>query len=365
LIDTDECPGDWIVYNITLENPVPVCPPIQNVSCTVDLLNPDPALVGFVNNCSGNVVHLRDVVTNQTCRDRYTLTRRYGIQISGIVVDSCSQTILVNDLTAPSVICPSSVSISCAADIPPVDPGLIISADHCGNLGIVNSHLGDVITNQICTNKFIITRTYQATDICGNARTCTQTITVNDNVAPTALCKDLTVYLNSFGTVQISSNQLDNGSFDNCNLTGIKSIIASDTVFNCEDIGILNVTLTVSDVCQNQSVCNAQITVLDTTPTRIFCSSQSINLSPGECDAVLDYLPLVTNSFCNSNPYLNTIDSNTYKIGGPIKVGIHQVCYIVTDRAGNSATCCAQITVNEFPNASRGVGMQWKHSNKS
>ncbi|MFZ1515830.1 MAG: T9SS type A sorting domain-containing protein [Saprospiraceae bacterium] len=353
LIDTDECPGDWVVYSINLENPVPVCPPIQNVSCVVDLLNPDPALVGFVNNCSGNVVHLRDVVTNQTCRDRYTLTRRYGIQISGIVVDSCSQTILVNDLTAPSVICPSSVSISCAADIPPVDPGLIISADHCGNLGIVNSHLGDVITNQICTNKFIITRTYQATDICGNARTCTQTITVNDNVAPTALCNDLTVYLNSLGTVQISSNQLDNGSFDNCNLTGIKSLISNDTIFNCDDIGILNVTLTVTDVCENQSVCNSQITVLDTTPTRIFCSNQSINLSPGECDATLSYLPLVTNSFCNSNPYLNTIDSNTYKIGGPIKVGIHQVCYIVTDRAGNSATCCAQITVNEFPNASR------------
>ena len=88
LIDTDECPGDWVVYSINLENPDPVCPPIQNVSCTVDLLNPDPSLVGFVNNCSGNVVHLRDVVSNQTCRDRYTLTRRYGIQISGICTEA-------------------------------------------------------------------------------------------------------------------------------------------------------------------------------------------------------------------------------------------------------------------------------------
>ncbi|MBK8402824.1 MAG: HYR domain-containing protein [Saprospiraceae bacterium] len=353
LIDTDECPGDWVVYSINLENPDPVCPPIQNVSCTVDLLNPDPALVGFVNNCSGNVVHLRDVVTNQTCRDRYTLTRRYGIQISGIVVDSCSQTILVNDVTAPSVICPAPLTVFCAADVPPVDPGLIISADHCGNSGIVNSHVSDEISNQSCVNNFIVTRTYQATDVCGNTKTCTQTITVNDNVAPVSICKNiLIVYLDNSGNVEILSSQLDGGSYDNCSQNGI-SIVASDTMFNCDDIGILSVTLTVSDVCGNQSVCNSQITVLDTTPTRIFCSNQSINLSPGECDAILSYVPLVTNSFCNANPYLNTIDSNTYMIGRPIKVGVHQVCYIVIDRAGNTASCCAQVTVNEFPNASR------------
>ncbi|HQX45099.1 MAG TPA: HYR domain-containing protein, partial [Saprospiraceae bacterium] len=353
LIDTDECPGDWVVYSINLENPDPVCPPIQNVSCTVDLLNPDPSLVGFVNNCSGNVVHLRDVVSNQTCRDRYTLTRRYGIQISGIIVDSCSQTILVNDLTAPSVICPAPLTVFCAADVPPVDPGLIISADHCGNSGIVNSHVSDEISNQSCVNNFIVTRTYQATDVCGNTKTCTQTITVNDNVAPVSICKNiLIVYLDNSGNVEILSSQLDGGSYDNCSQNGI-SIVASDTMFNCDDIGILSVTLTVSDVCGNQSVCNSQITVLDTTPTRIFCSNQSINLSPGECDAILNYVPLVTNSFCNANPYLNTIDSNTYMIGRPIKVGVHQVCYIVIDRAGNTASCCAQVTVNEFPNASR------------
>ena len=34
----------------------------------------------------------------------------------------------------------------------------------------------------------IITRTYQAADSCGNTTTCTQTITVNDSIAPAITC---------------------------------------------------------------------------------------------------------------------------------------------------------------------------------
>jgi hypothetical protein len=44
--------------------------------------------------------------------------------------------------------------------------------------------VSDVRSNQICENKFTITRTYKATDGAGNTSTCAQIITVNDDEKP-------------------------------------------------------------------------------------------------------------------------------------------------------------------------------------
>ena len=54
--------------------------------------------------------------------------------------------------------------------------------DNCGTPG--KSHLGDVTYDQTCPNRYNITRSYCATDLSGNSRTCTQTITVYDGAQP-------------------------------------------------------------------------------------------------------------------------------------------------------------------------------------
>jgi inosine-uridine nucleoside N-ribohydrolase len=35
--------------------------------------------------------------------------------------------------------------------------------------GATITHVGDVTTNQTCTNRFTLTRTYRASDACGNS----------------------------------------------------------------------------------------------------------------------------------------------------------------------------------------------------
>ena len=59
----------------------------------------------------------------------------------------------------------------------------------------------DSISNMTCPNKKTIKRFYKIGDTSGNMDTCFQVILVNDNIAPTALCKDITVNLEPNGMV--------------------------------------------------------------------------------------------------------------------------------------------------------------------
>ncbi len=93
-------------------------------------------------------------------------------------------------------------------------------------------------------------------------------IRVQENVPPTALCKDITVYLEADGTVAVPAASLDNESSDNCGSVSFSFAGAADQlVFACTDIGSpRSVTLTVTDESGNQATCPATITVVDNAP---------------------------------------------------------------------------------------------------
>ena len=97
--------------------------------------------------------------------------------------ESCTFNVTIRDIEAPTITCPAPLTVSCAADVPAVNLTDVIATDNCMN-GLNVKHVGDVITNQTCANRFTLTRTYQASDLSGNTATCSQIITVNDNTPP-------------------------------------------------------------------------------------------------------------------------------------------------------------------------------------
>jgi hypothetical protein len=100
------------------------------------------------------------------------------------------------------------------------------------------------------------------TDANGCTDTACISIVVEDTVSPVVLTQNVNAYLDASGLVSISSNDVDNGSTDDC---GIASMVLSDSTFDCSDLGSpLNVTLTVTDVNGNSSSGTATVTVLDT-----------------------------------------------------------------------------------------------------
>jgi hypothetical protein len=102
------------------------------------------------------------------------------------------------------------------------------------------------------------TVTLTVTDASGNSYSKTATVTVQDNIKPTTLCKAISVYLGTNGTVTIAPQDVDNGTSDNCSFT----LALSKTMFTTSDFGNNTVTLTATDPSGNYSSCQATVTVL-------------------------------------------------------------------------------------------------------
>ncbi|MDG1776981.1 MAG: gliding motility-associated C-terminal domain-containing protein, partial [Crocinitomicaceae bacterium] len=149
-----------------------------NVECTADI----PVVNIFdvndeADNCTVSpvVTWVSDISDGLTCPE--TIVRTYS------VTDGCgnsitvTQTIIVNDITAPTASNPSSISVPGSLDIPAVDVLVVNDAlDNCTVNPIV-TWVGDVSDGNVCNGE-IITRTYSITDNCGNQTLVTQEITI-------------------------------------------------------------------------------------------------------------------------------------------------------------------------------------------
>jgi len=194
-IKDDTPPSVGLVYPVT-------------VQCKGDVPAPDIKLVSASDNCSTPVVRfLSDVSDGKTCPEVITRTYR--------VTDDCGnatdriQQITIKDTTNPNIQGPADVTVSCTGSIPAANKNAITASDNCSTP--VVSIVGDVSDGKSCPQ--VITRTYRATDACGNFSDWVQKITVDDKSAPTASpLADITVSCVSDvpapdpGSVQASDN---------------------------------------------------------------------------------------------------------------------------------------------------------------
>jgi hypothetical protein len=157
------------------------------------------------------------------------------------------------------ITCPVSVTVSCAAAVPAPNTALVTATDNCAG-GVTVVFVSDVISSQTCANRYTITRTYRATDVCGNSATCTQTIIVNDQTAPILTCPANITTLTPIGSCNAVVNFTPTAT-DNCNgAVSVISVPASGSVF---PIGNTIVNVTATDACGNSSTCSFTVTVVD------------------------------------------------------------------------------------------------------
>lgn len=198
---------------------------------------------------------------------------------------SCIAVVTVVDNTIPVITCPANITVSCAAQVPSVNTASVTATDNCP---VTVTHEGDVITNQTCTNRFTLTRTYKATDAAGNSATCSQVITVFDNTPPqiTGLSvsqqtlwppnhtmRDITVNYQVNDncttpgtTISVSSNEPANGTGDGDTDTDWEIIDNHHIRLRAERAGngngrIYTITITTNDGCNAPVSASTQVIV--------------------------------------------------------------------------------------------------------
>jgi hypothetical protein len=177
------------------------------------------------------------------------------------------------------------------------------------------------------------------TDVNGNSSRSDVNITIEDTIAPTAICQNITIELDSIGNALIEAIGIDNGSFDGCGIT----LSLDKSNFTCSDVGVNVVTLSVRDLSGNVSTCTSNVTVQDNQMPEAICKNITIEL---------DSMGMVTIS-------ANDIDDGSFDVCAIATlsinkdsftcadVGVNVITLIVTDSSGNQDSCTAIVTVED------------------
>ena len=350
--NTATCTFDITVSDTEAPEFITTLPADETVEC--DAI-PDPFVVipmmHTADNCTESmniVVDYGEEIIDIICANTYTIVRTWTITDEAGNSAVHKQKVYVQDTTAPTFTVPADVTIECDEDTSPANTGDVTDQmDNCSAPADIVVAFTDVEDLTGCGGYTgTITRTWTATDECGNVTTQVQVITIEDTTGPDAVCQNITVELDENGEVTISANQINNGSTDNCAAQSALTLSLSKSSFTCADIGENIVTLTVTDPCGNIGTCVATVTVEDNIAPVITCpGDMTIHLDPGACEQVISYDVLATDN-CDvtveqiAGPYGS---GDGFPIGGP-----YVLTYEATDEGGNTAQCSFTVTVFEY-----------------
>lgn len=172
----------------------------------------------------------------------------------------------------------------------------------------------------------------------GVLATCVALVTVEDNIAPTVVCQDISVTLDQNGMASIAAQDIDGGSFDAC---GIDTTTLDITTFDCSMLGANQVTMSVTDIHGNLSTCVATVTVEDAILPVASCQSITIALDENGM-ATITPNDLDMGSSDNCGNFTTSLDISEFNCSN---IGTNTVVFAVTDAEGNVATCEATVTV--------------------
>jgi hypothetical protein len=288
----------------TLTCPTPMVNPLLIGSCAASATWPNATAT---DNCPGPITLSSNFPSGFSFPGGTTQVVYTGVDAAGNI-GTCSFNVTVVDNQFPVANCkaPFSVNLSAAigAGSVTVTPAQVdnLSTDNCGYFYVPNN------VTYTCANLGTNIYTLTISDAAGNQSTCSTTITVVDNTAPTFNCPaNVTVNANAVCQSGIVGTAT---ATDNCAVTryeydlnppaavnfSLLNIGATGNLANIPamGLGVTTVTLRALDASGNSSTCTFTVTVRDVTPPVFAGVPANVTVN---CDAV----PAVTNPTATDN----------------------------------------------------------------
>ena len=250
----------------------------------------------------------------------------------------------INDETAPLIVCPSDVTISCEESTDPSNTGSATATDNC------TVSLIDIISSSSstgsCDDESTLVRTWRAVDQNANESTCIQSINMIDNTAPscTNCPSDVTV---SCDAVPIIPNLLVNDNCDPSPSIATSEVSTQTANGSCSDFEYtINRTFTITDRCGNSQQYMQEVTVVDETAPVLTCPAD-VTVACNEVEE-LDATGMATAiDNCDPNSSISYSDEIT---GGDCdwECTIERT-WVAIDACGNTTECVQTITSTALP----------------
>jgi hypothetical protein len=313
--------------------PTLVVPPDRVLDCQASTATNATGVATATDTCSRVTLTFSDAVTpgcgiTKTISRTWLATDECGNAISGV------QTIVVQDLTPPVLVCPADRTVECTADTSPAGTGMATATDACGSAQVSFS---DSVTPGCGATK-VIARLWTAVDLCGNAASRTQTITVRDTTPPVLVVpSNLTLEAPADTTTNAT------GTATAADACGNATVSFSDSVTNgCGSAKTIARRWTAVDDCGNSTNRVQLITVRDTTAPVITCPPALTLEYPAATTTNVTGVATATDA--GSTPVITYTDSTTNGCGVSKVINRR---WTATDACGNSASCIQVITVQD------------------
>jgi hypothetical protein len=316
------------------------CPPNMTFEAPAVTTTNVTGVATATDQCSTPTVTYSDsVLTN--CGSARVISRIWRATDPCGNTSTATQTITVTDTKPPILTCPTNVTVECGSSTAPSATGTATATDAASTPVVTYT---DTFT-PLCGGTRIITRTWTATDPCGNSTNAPQLITVRDTTPPTLVVPP-NVVQQSPGDTRTNVTGVANAQ-DAC---GSVALSYSDVVSNsCGQTRTVWRQWTATDQCGNSSTGVQTITVIDTQPPTVTSPTLSFQC-PG------DVPPPYTNltAFLAAGGQATDNSTNTLSFALVSDSGLVGRCpgtvtrvYRVTDACGNYTDTTQRITVDD------------------
>jgi len=248
---------------------------------------------------------------------------------------TCTSSVTVIDNIPPTATNPNPITIDCLP-IPSSDITVVTDeADNCGTPTVIN--MGGTLSGDSCSGTFV--RTYRIIDGSGNYTEVTQTITIQDNVPPTA-SNPAPITIECASDIPVPDITVVTDESDNCSTATVAFVSdVSDGNFNPE---IITRTYSVTDDCGNSINVTQTITIDDVTnPVISLTGNNPITIEA--CAGYIDSGATASDN-CDGDLTASLIINSAVN---PNVVGTYYVTYDVFDSNGNNATQIIRTVVVE------------------